>query len=78
MTDKIELNDDGKTAYCDFCKRNKPTTGFKIDILFHQTYDSPAEYGQKCQDCQDAEAKQEAAMQSYYDGLQSQYEKGEL
>lgn len=53
----IEMNDDGKTAYCDGCEKNEQPAGpeeitsWTTGILYHATRTDPAEYGQFCPDC---------------------------
>lgn len=75
----IEVNDDGKTAYCDFCKTNKPVEGFKSSVLLYWgDLENPPEYGQQCPDCQANIAKNEAGMESFYSKLQEDHESGKL
>lgn len=55
--DDIEMNDDGKTAYCDGCEKNdcpagpEEITSWTTGILYHATRTDPAEYGQFCPKC---------------------------
>lgn len=58
----IEMNDDGKTAYCDTCHKNQPATEgnfaeWNSITTYHGTYYQPPEYGQQCPDCSSAEAR---------------------
>lgn len=56
---QIQLNDDG-TADCDECEQSKPAEGFVTGIISWGNWDTPAEYGQICKDCDQKRQAMEA------------------
>jgi hypothetical protein len=70
----VEVNDDGKTAFCSICEQDKPLEGFTTDKRYYSLDRfEPPEDIQVCKDCQDAEEKQSKEMEEYYgDGVEEE------
>lgn len=76
MDNEIELNDDGKTAYCDFCKQNSPAEGFIVGVLFYNYPKEPDELGQMCVACQKKQEEMAKAENEYYESLDDEENEG--